>query len=410
MKLKTSIATCLLLFICSFSYGQMNQYNYSRELQEETEEWHKIIVPDEIFGFISPNLNDVRIIGITAKNDTIEAPYFWQIASEKKSNEIVDFKMINISRKGNGYYFTFEVPTIEAVNQISLQFKQSNFDWRITLEGSHDQQEWFKITEDYRILSIKNRLTDYQFSKVIFPDSKYLYFRLFVNSNVKPDLSSASITLREAVEFNYKDYEIKSSKREENKKHKQSVIDIDLELPVPVSYLKIEVADDFDYYRPVTLKYLSDSIKTEQGWHYNYSTLTSGTLSSLEENVFRFNSTILQKLKIIIDNHDNKPLEISSFLVKGYPHELMVRFTEPARYHFVYGSDNARKPNYDIDLFKDNIPGDLTSLSMGEARQIEKQKLIEKQPLFVSKYWLWVIMGAIILLLGWFSLKMIKER
>jgi hypothetical protein len=47
---------------------------------------------------------------------------------------------------------------------------------------------------------------------------------------------------------------------------------------------------------------------------------------------------------------------------------------------------------------------------MGEARQIEKEALIEKQPLFVNKNWLWVIMGAIILLLGWFSLKMIKER
>ena len=46
----------------------------------------------------------------------------------------------------------------------------------------------------------------------------------------------------------------------------------------------------------------------------------------------KFNSTTVQKLKIIIDNKDNQPLSIDGILVKGYVHELTARFTENAKY------------------------------------------------------------------------------
>src|SRR5690606_40823506 len=60
----------------------------------------------------------------------------------------------------SGYFFTFEMPAREPINQLYLQFKEKNFDWKIRLEGSHDQQEWFTIADDYRIVSISNQLTD----------------------------------------------------------------------------------------------------------------------------------------------------------------------------------------------------------------------------------------------------------
>ena len=407
MRLK--INSYLLLFVCFYSYGQMDQYNYKRELQNVTDEWHTIDIPNRLFSKISHNLSDIRIYGINAQNDTIEAPYLLRVLSEKIVSKEISFKIINSSHTEKGYYFTFKIPIEETINQIKLDFKKDNFDWRITLEGSQNQQQWFQILDNYRILSIKNRQTDYQFTKLNFPNSKYRYFRLLIKSKKKPALSTTKIRLDTVSDYNLRNYILKNIKITESKSTKQTVIDVDLKNPVPISLLIFNMADTFDYYRPITIKYLTDSVKTEQGWHHNYNILSTGTLSSMEKSKFKFDSTILQKLKIIIYNHDNEPLKINNLEVKGYTHQLIARFTKPATYYLTYGSNAIDKPSYDLNHLTNTIPTTLKSLPLKSEQIIDKKANPKVKPLFKNKIWLWIVMGIIILVLGGFSIKMMRK-
>ncbi len=407
MRLK--INSYLLLFVCFYSYGQMDQYNYKRELQDITAQWHTIDIPNAVFSKISHNLSDIRIYGINAQKDTIEAPYLLRVLSEKTVSKEISFKIINSSHTEKGYYFTFKIPIEETINQIKLDFKKDNFDWRITLEGSQNQQQWFQVLDNYRILSIKNRQTDYQFTKLNFPNSKYRYFRLFIKSKKKPVLSTTKIRLDTVSDSNLRNYILKNIKITESKSTKQTVIDVDLKTPVPVSLLMFNMADTFDYYRPITIKYLTDSVKTEQGWHHNYNILSTGTLSSMEKSKFKFDSTILQKLKIIIYNHDNEPLKINNLEVKGYTHQLIARFTKPATYYLTYGSNAIGKPSYDLNHLTNTIPTTLKSLTLKSEQIIDKKAKPKVEPLFKNKMWLWGVMGIIILVLGGFSLKMMRK-
>ena len=411
MNLKTNIIlSYILLMLCSFSYGQIEKYNYKRELKNITDQWHKVVLPNEIFGKVSSDISDIRIFGITANNDTIEAPYILRLASEKISSKDIDFNLINKSQNEKGYYFTFEIPSENLINEIKLDFNDQNFDWQLKLEGSQNQQKWFTIVDDYRILSIKNGLTDYKFTKIFFPKSKYRFFRILIKNKKKPNLKTAKIALHEITKGEFIDYKIIATKIDKKKQNKKTVIDIDLKSTIPVSYLKICIQDTIDYYRSVTIKYLTDSFNTEQGWKYNYRILTSGTLNSIEKNEFKFNSTILQKLKIVINNHDNEPLTIDSFKVKGNVHELAVRFSEPATYYLTYGNSKIGKPHYDINRFTDKIPDTLTAVELGIEQKIKKEDLSETNTLFKNKIWLWAIMVIIILLLGLFTVKMIREK
>lgn len=396
--------------ICSSSFGQFYQYGYKREIVGVKDQWHKIVLPNEIFGKLDADLADIRIFGLTAKHDTVEAPYILQPGTEKKIQKDVAFNLINQSKNGKGYYFTLEVPDENAVNQLKLEFKQRNFDWRLTLEGSQNQQEWFSIIKGSRILSIKNEMADFQFTKVTFPASKYRYFRLNINSDKKPELTSAKIALNEVIDGDFRKYEINPIYIDEERQNKKTVINIRLKSTVPVCRLKICVKDTFVFYRPVTIKYLTDSIKTEQGWKFNYSTLATGTLNSFEKSQFKFNSTVLRQLRIIIENQDNRSLKIDSVEVEGYVYEIIARFIEPATYFLAYGNDLAVKPDYDIDRFADKIPIALTELKLGDEQLIEKRALIKTSPLFQNKIWLWTIMGLIIFILGWFSIRMIKKN
>ncbi|MCK5440335.1 MAG: DUF3999 family protein [Maribacter sp.] len=410
MKLAIKSYTSFLLLLCSYSYGQMEQYDYKRELKGISEQWHTMILPNNFFGRVSQNLSDIRIFGITANNDTVESPYLLRLATEKISRKEVAFKTLNASHNDKGFYFTFEIPTTEPINQIKLEFKQPNFDWRLKLEGSLNQQEWFTIIENYRILSIKNEITDFRFTTLTFPSSKYRFFRLLIDSKEKPELAAARIAQSEITDGIFKKYPIKKTYTKENKQLKQTEIDIELQFAVPISHINIGITDTFDYYRPITIKYLSDSLETEQGWKYNYSTLASGTLNSIDENEFTFSSTTLQKLKIIIRNQDNQALTLDSIKAKGYVHKLVARFTEPATYFLTYGNNNVSKPKYDIKQFENKIPETLTTLDLGDEQSIEKTKFSKTDPLFKNKTWLWTVMTAIILLLGWFSVKMIRNK
>ena len=407
MRMRTKIIIFALLGFGFASFGQLKSYDKQIQLSGITEQWHSIPLPDTLFEHVQNNLADIRVYGVT-ENDTLEAPYLLQVSHSKGDLSKIDFKLINSSSNKNGYYYSYEVPTFKSINEIELSFKDENFDWNVTLEGSQNQQEWFTILEDYRILSIKNSQTNYSFTHLNFPNAKYRFYRLLVKSNSQPNLVHSSLYLDSITPPKFKNYTVK--KFDVSQENKNSVITIDLKSRLPVSYLKLDVSDKVDYYRPIEIKYVSDSVKTEKGWRYNYRTLTSGTLSSLEKNDFKFKTVSAQRLQVIVQNYDNEPLTISKPEVKGYLHELLTRFDKPATYFLAYGNQNARAPIYDISKAGFKLPENATPLTLGEPELILKNSIALESPLFENKWWLWGIMGIIMVVLGIFTFKMIRQE
>lgn len=409
MKLKPDFLFLVFLLTAVSSYGQMGRYHYQRELKGISGQWHKVVLPDAFFGAVSDDLQDVRIYGITEKKDTIEAPYLFKQNEEKTQVNQLDFKILNVSYNEKGSYFTMEIAGKEPINQIIPVFQQTNFDWKVTLQGSQDQKEWFTILENYRILSIKNNWSDYQFTRIDFPDASYRYFRLHLPGKDKAELLSARCSKIDTIKGQWKRYPVKVQTTE-HKAQQQTWVDIQLKGRVPVSSLKVHVKDSFDYYRPVTIEYLSDSVHSEKGWIYNYRLLGSGTLNSMENNEFKFHPTLLQKVRVIIGNQDNQSLAIDMVEARGPVNELVVRFSKKARYFLVYGNPGADAPQYDLAQFADKIPSSLTSVEVGNEQVLDNKSLKKASPLFRNKAWLWVVMGVIIALLGWFTLGMMKKQ
>ncbi|CAM4418851.1 DUF3999 domain-containing protein [Zobellia roscoffensis] len=407
MKLKNKLLIFFGLWSCSMAFGQLSTYEYKQELKGVSEQWHTVPLPNQVFNEANDALSDIRIYGVTEK-DTLEAPYILKIASEKNSTKETAFKLLNTASNKEGYYYTYEIPTTEPINQINLQFNQTNFNWHIVLEGSQTQNKWFQILDEYRILSIKNEQTNYNFSTLNFPLSKYRYYRLLIKSKVKPELNQAKISLDGSVNASYNTYP--TTFMNITQKGKTTVVDIDVNQRLPISFLKLNVLDKVDYYRPITLQYISDSIQTEKGLKYTYRNLYRGTLSSIDTIGFKFTSTLAQKLRVIVENNDNQALQIESATVKGYTHELLVRFDNEADYFLVYGNKNAQRPQYDIQQITSSIPENAPSLDLGDAQEISKPKKNVEKPLFESKTWLWLVMGIVVVVLGWFTLRMMAKR
>lgn len=411
MILKTRYCLWLMLLgTTNALMGQSNGYLYKRDISGITNEWHRVALPNEVFGKINPQLSDIRILGVTQSNDTIEAPYILRINAEKVTVTDANMGIVNASYNSSGYYFTLDNKQNQQVNQIKLSFNEDNFDWLATLEGSHNQQEWFTVCANQRIVSIANSHTSYTYSNLNFPETNYRYLRILVKSSSKPTLQSATASLRSTSTGVRSRYELTQSPIENNKSAKESVVYVTLKQPVPVSILKVNVDSNFDYYRPITIERITDSIKTEQGWRYSYSMLESGTLTSFESNEFHFSSTTAQKLRITVQNADNTPLNIGAIEAYGYTHELIARFTEKASYFLVYGNSHAYKPNYDITLFADRIPESLAEVSIGNEQSIASTSTAKEPTLPISKVWLWVVMAAIAIIIGGLTISMLKKE
>jgi hypothetical protein len=405
---KNSLVVIVLLFHF-ISFGQIHKYDYKRDLSGIKDTWHSIEIPDEMFEKIDYSMNDIRLYGINGK-DTIEAPFFSQIQQDIITSESVDYELINKSKTSNGYYYTLEINSDVNINSMDLEFSHQNYDWQILLEGSHDQLSWFTLVDQYRVLSIHNSLTKYTFNRLVFPTSDYRFYRVFVPSSFDPGLISPKITHTTHVKGKTRDFKIVSQNiKEENK---ETVITINFDRAVPLNEITFSAKEDFDYYRPISIDYLTDSTKTEKGYILNYSPINSGVFSSIEKNNFYLYNTVTNNLRITVQNHDNQALTFTEFSVNGYIHELVARFTEDGDYMMVYGRSNAIAPNYDIDHFTNNIPTELSSLELGDEIAIKSNDFEEEKdsPLFENPMWLWVIMGIVILVLGWFTLKMLKSE
>lgn len=410
MKLKLKIKLLLVLLVCiTATQAQTNIYQFKRQITGVNANWHKIKVPDDLYQKVNAGFEDLRIFGIQGK-DTLEVPYILKQRAEQVISTKVDFKPINESETDGGFYYTFQLNSAAVINQITLSFKETNFNWLATLEGSNNNADWFTVLKDYRILSIKNSQTDYQFTKLSFPNSKYQYYRLMIKSPEKPGLLEALINKTDTIKGVYADVKYQFYELKNDAKNKQTVIDVGLKNAVPISFVQINAQSDFDFYRPIRIEYATDSFKTEKGIQYNFATIYDGTISSLEKPEFKFSNVVTNRLKITIENNDNKPLRLSGLQLKGNIYELIARFDDlNANYALFYGKTDAVSPNYEIEKFDNKIPLNLTNVDVGEEQKNPSYAVKTEKPLFENKLWLWSLMVVIIGLLGFFSFRMLKN-
>ncbi|VAW28447.1 hypothetical protein MNBD_BACTEROID06-1518 [hydrothermal vent metagenome] len=408
-KLTFSNLFFALILFANLGFAQEYKFNYQRNLEGITDGWHSIEIPVDAYSKLNSDFSDVRILGILANGDTVEAPYIIQVQSDSYDNKVIDFNLINEVKKSGSYYYTFELPNEQMVNSVSLSFNRSNFNWLVTLEGSQNQQEWFTILKKNRIVGIENNNTSYQYTTLEFKNVSYKYLRLKIPSSKNPRFNKATIEEKILTKGVYTSPMIESFKVVEHNERNETEVLLSLQKMEPISFIKLQIVDSMDYYRPVSVEYAIDSIKNNKGWQYLYRSLFTSTLSSLNKKGYNFPNQVLKHLRITIKNYDNEPLTFSKAKIHGNPHKLIARFTKPATYYLVYGNKRAYVPNYDITRFEDNIPKKNKQLIVGDEVFIEEEVKAEKEALFKDDIWLWAIMIFAVFILGWFSLKMLKN-
>jgi len=359
---------------------------------------------------LKSNLADIRIIGITENQDTIEVPFLPDDNLQKSVPKSIQFTILNQSEEKGNHYFTFQLAEKKAIQQLFLKFENKNFDWKVTLEGSQNQQQWFQILDNYRIVSLRNNGERYSFTRLDFSVSNYPFYRLKIPSGEKPILERVNIFESRKTKSEFIPIENLQIKTEQKKENNETIIYLKLPEIAPIHQITIPVKNDYDFHRQFSIEILKDSVKIKEKWTSQYQLIKHGTLSSFEKNDFTLKPTRTKNLRITIQNQDNQPLDFGKPILKAVQYSLTARFDQNADYQLLYGNPKARKPIYDLVNFRKNIPDNPTKISLGKpiAHQIPKAKTTV--PLFKNKKWLWAIMAIVVALLGYFTFQMMQSE
>ena len=421
MKLKIkSIFSLIFLGISALGFAQKNDFSFKRAIKPNpATEWNKIEIPLPMYEKLNQNLSDIRIYQLLGK-DSLEVPYLLsntQFASlENETTEYIGFKILNQTKTADGYYFTLESPITADIEEIDLHFSNQNFDWKITLEGSHDQKQWFSILENYRILSIQNSKTDYNFQLLAFEKTNYKFYRIFIPSKETPVLQKASMQEKFTPKIEFNKLFINNIKQTNSTKDKNSVITFSLPYKIPIYSLILNIEKNDAFSRPIEIKYLVDSVKIEKGWVKNYETFYYGKIIyyGAKDLDFSFsnNDVIWAKdFQIIIENQDNAPITVKSVNAISPKYFIYFKPKNEENYFLFYGNKNSSLPEYDLKLIEDKV----FKLSKSDASLSNEEKLPKKvkpakEPLFKNKGWLWGVMILIICILGFFSYRMLSTK
>jgi hypothetical protein len=386
------------------SIAQMRDYGYSQEILNTTIGWQRLKLPSTLFQYLNANTSDIRILGITANNDTIEAPYFIEEKAPTTQAIQPSFTQLNSSSKEGVYYTTFKLDKLVPINKISLNLMTDNFDYRVKLEGSPSNSEWFTILQDYRIVGLNTNTQNWSYTDLQFPKSVYTYYRVSIAAESNPNITAASI------DWQYKEdvpMHIFSNEYEVNEETKISeTYRLELQEKVPVSIFTLKTSSTTDFVRPIKIQALTDSFETEKGMRYTYTEVYRGMFSSLKENKFNISPTLAKSFSINITNYNDAPISIDQIEVAGHPRYITTRLDKQAKYYLVYGNKNVSSPRYDLALIKEQRPKDAPFLGLGTVtkHQIDAEVKPEKDQTWI----LWSVMAVAIVLLGGFTLKMMK--
>ena len=408
IKLVAAFLFCLPLF----GFGQMDKYQYVRPITKliDSVQWQRIDLPADIYSKTKRNLSDIRIYQVLSDADTMEWPYILDVSPNKSKSKEVQFQLLNQSKRSLGQAFTFYLKNQEIINEVFLDLGNSNFDWKVVLEGSTNQKTWSTILDDYRILAIKGPNSDYRYTSMHLPKSNFEYYRLTIKTKDEVKFKKATLSYQELEQNRYHQLSIKTQTIDTDKKKKETIINLNLEQWHQVDQILLEINDKEDYYRPMSIQVVNDSTLIDKKWKYHYRTIYKGTLSSLQNSNFNITNGFGKVFRIRIKNHDNPALDIAAVIINNRIRSIYSKPTQEDQLFLCYGNNQALVPNYDLRYFKDDIEPNTTSVSLGKESYNSFTKPNKPKPLFDNKWWLWTLLLLLVVGLGWASIKMLKEK
>jgi hypothetical protein len=408
------------------------KYQAQVTVEEGTGQYCRLTLTPDIYDAARIDLADIRLLDA---NDR-QVPYVLA-----KPGDITDrFKysptLINRSTNTEGAAMvTLDFDKQIVKNQIEVETGGNNFRRPVKVEGSNDNVQFFTVVNTAFVFAVDYRT---RFEKIDLPRNDYRYLRITVEpmetEEKSPVIKAVRAFKHESKLAKRQPVKIVQVEHSENEKNKSSIYVYDLSYRhLPVSEIDLDVADNV-FYRYVTIqgrdeatrKVKIDSEDNRQRFReveVAWERIISGTIyrypeasgKNRQKLVLRVPSgrRIYRYLKIVISNYDDKPLAINSTSAKMIADNIVFPAQDDIAPTLYIGSQTAGKPRYDLAQRLNNpLQVKARAANLGTVNNNPLFGQVEAKPLAWTekhKVLLWIIMGALVVVLAGFILKSFKS-
>jgi len=396
---------CKLIFtiLCTFGMLQawsQGTYRYKADVAKiDSSGVYKVeLKPGFLSKSISKNLYDIRIADESGK---FVAYTIVSNPSDKARPVFVDFPEVkqNPNNDTVTYYIAENKDKIK-VNQLWLKLKNTAVNRLADISGSDDQQHWFAIKENIQLQDAgTGNDADYE-QMLSFPISDYHYFKIRIGNKSKDfvKITKSGIYLDNAAE-NLQYIQLPPAGLTNKTANKQMRYYIDLNGNYIINSLKIDVSSPKYYNQHITIYDIGN--KGEE-------MLYDDSISSSATKAITF-SAKTDKLRIDIANGDDNPLvikNISAFQLQDF---AVCYLEKGHNYYLLAGDTAANEVSYDLSF--------VHSKPMSQFPVIGHSDVYKNPAYSTSKaavkgrftLLLWVVIGAVLILLSLLTWKMVKE-
>lgn len=413
-KFKKTILTCLFLIAGFLSYSQYNSYDYAREIKPVNENgFYKVKINSSVID--RPGHYRVYEIG---NKDTLEVPH----VIEEYDNSTYDksfFKYLNIIDKsynaGKASFATLAIDSGTMYSSLYLNYDAPEFFKDVTLEGSDDNKKWKTIIENEKVFHYFRPPFDHYYrNKISFSPVSFRYVRVITDDSDSPKLDVSSAYLPANEEVTNGDGELLPTGllRTEEKAKKQTVIECSFRRMYFIGCIQIKVDNEVPYRRDVDVEFLTQNASNDKWVAFARSVISSNSSNKIYFKNYSLRDANFKtiKMRITIHNLDDRPL--GNITIDAFTHEeiLKCRLEKDKKYVLVYGKEKDSLPQYDMAYFKNAIPLNLKYVDLGAETKITKPVKAIRTPWFADKIWIWIALTSGVLLIGIFTLKLIKQE
>ena len=392
------------------SWGQADGYGYRRPLTGlRTTGYHRVVLPPDLLAALQPGMEDLRLFRLPAGDSLplTEVPYLVRNLAPQETRTPCPLRQVRQSQNQAGTVVVLRREDDSQGDLMEVDLAARTYDVRGYLEGSDNRLSWAPVGESFRLIGLATDQMTYRYHRIAVPAHPYRFLRLQLEEPLEvTDVRLWAQTLGEGErqDFPLENWQVKNDTDE-----KVTLIDITLSARYPLDQLRLRIDTERDFFRPVRITYLKQTVETPEGDREIWRDWEQGILSSLESPVVSGPVVYAQRLQVRIQNFDDVPLDIPAVTVSGPVYDLVADLEATASYALYYGKPAAEAPRYDLVYFRDRLPERPVPVFLGAEEALVSPEAAEPTGGTGPDWLMWGIMGLVVVVVGGFTLRLLRK-
>ncbi len=393
----------LIPFCCS---AQTDGYKFYSKLDSiNTSGFYNIEFTPELSAHVKTDYSDIRIINSNNKwvPHLLHAPWYEQTSHQAAYDQ--KFSIIENSKVNTGILIESGKNISSNIGLVITNTAAERF---CTLSGSDDKENWFVINDSILLNPASSENETENIFRINFPPTSYRFYKVVIHNNYKDPFN-----IKGVVE--YSSTEIRDPLRKLND---NPAVLLQQKDSGKISYIKITQQQPYQFdnisLQLSGVKYYKRKIDLFIPYTDNHAFSNPGQL--LQSFSVSNNSTLkytvpLSKasvLYVLIYNEDNLPLTVKEVKTACSNHYITAYLDSGNNYSLIIDNEDAVLANYDLSKLNSKLPDSIPYLQFGKITP-QAENILPVTPEKKNNWLLWSAIAAALLILLFFTYKMLKE-